>query len=120
MAYRDVFRPYLPEPALVAQDIQAQFRELGITVNITGMESGAFVDASDRGELALFLQGWIAAYPDQTDFLSAHFGKGANKHFDAGYEDVWALLDRAGAVSDSASEASSMPRSTTWSGSTSP
>ena len=101
LAYRDVFRPYLPEPALVAQDIQAQLKELGITVNINVMESGAFLDASDRGELALFMRGWTADYPDQTNFLSVNFGKGANKQFGAGYEDMWALLDRAGAVSDS-------------------
>jgi ABC-type transport system substrate-binding protein len=49
LAYRDVVRGYLPEPGLVAQDIQAQLAELGITVNITVMESGAFLDAADQG-----------------------------------------------------------------------
>ena len=50
LSYRDVVRGYLPEPGLVAQDIQAQLKEnLGITVKIKVMESGAFLDAAETG-----------------------------------------------------------------------
>ncbi|MFN2243155.1 MAG: ABC transporter substrate-binding protein, partial [Anaerolineae bacterium] len=52
ISYRDVFRSYLPEPALVAQDIQAQLKaNLNIDAEIVVMESGEFIDAADAGEL---------------------------------------------------------------------
>lgn len=50
--YRDVVRGYLPAPALVAQDIQAQLKaNLNIDATIEVMESGAFLAASDAGQL---------------------------------------------------------------------
>lgn len=102
LAYRDVVRGYLPEPGLVAQDIQAQLKELGITANIKVMESGAFLDASDAGELTMYLLGWGADYPDQTNFLDYHFGRGASKQFGAGFPDLWAVLEQAASLSDQA------------------
>lgn len=103
LAYRDVFRGYLPEPALVAQDIQAQLKDnLGITANIKVMESGAFIDASDAGELTMYLLGWGADYPDQTNFLDFHFGRGASDQFGAGFEDIWTTLEKAASLSDQA------------------
>ncbi len=102
LSYRDVVRSYLPEPALVATDIQAQLKDLGITANINVMESGAFLDASDRGELDMFLLGWGADYPDQTNFLDYHFGEGASASFGAGFPDIWAVLAEAASLSDPA------------------
>jgi ABC-type transport system substrate-binding protein/ABC-type amino acid transport substrate-binding protein len=102
LAYRDVVRGYLPEPGLVAQDIQAQLAELGITVNITVMESGAFLDAADEGQLTLYLLGWGADYPDQTNFLDYHFGAGASPQFGAGFEDIQSVLKEAASLSDPA------------------
>lgn len=102
LAYRDVVRGYLPEPSIVAQDIQAQLADLGITVNITVMESGAFLDAADQGELTMYLLGWGADYPDQTNFLDYHFGQGASPQFGAGFEDIWAVLKQAASLSDPA------------------
>ena len=53
LSYRDVVRGYLPQPGLVAQDIQAQLKEnLGINVKIDVMESGAFLDAAKTGQFA--------------------------------------------------------------------
>jgi peptide/nickel transport system substrate-binding protein len=88
--YRDVVRGYLPDPNIVAQDIQAQLREnLNITVNIEVMESGAFLDASDAGQLqGLYLLGWGADYPDQTNFLGYHFGAGSSKQFGDKFDDI--------------------------------
>ncbi len=102
LSYRDVARNYLPEPTLVAQDIQAQLKELGITANLNPMESRAFLDASDRGELDMFLLGWGADYPDQTNFLDYHFGEGASSLFGAGFPDIWAKLARAASLADPA------------------
>ena len=46
--YRDVVRSYLPEPGVVAQDIQAQLKEIGVEAEINVMESGAYIDACHR------------------------------------------------------------------------
>ncbi|MEO8357672.1 MAG: ABC transporter substrate-binding protein [Chloroflexota bacterium] len=88
--YRDVVRGYLPDPNIVAQDIQAQLKEnLNITLNIEVMESGAFLDAADSGQLVgLYLLGWGADYPDQTNFLGYHFGAGSSDQFGDKFPDV--------------------------------
>ncbi|MCK4976116.1 MAG: hypothetical protein KAS36_04220, partial [Anaerolineales bacterium] len=50
--YRDVFRVYLPEPGLVAVEIQTQLRDnLGIEAEVVVMESGEFIDESTNGRL---------------------------------------------------------------------
>lgn len=101
LAYRDVFRSYLPEPGRVAEDIQAQLREnLNVTANITVMESGAFIDASDAGELQMYLLGWGADYPDATNFLDFHFGGGASDQFGDKYPAVTEPLARAASLAD--------------------
>jgi ABC-type transport system substrate-binding protein len=88
--YRDVVRGYLPDPNIVAQDIQAQLAEnLNITLNIEVMESGAFLDAADSGQLTgLYLLGWGADYPDQTNFLGYHFGAGSSAQFGDKFDDI--------------------------------
>ncbi|RJP52428.1 MAG: peptide ABC transporter substrate-binding protein [Anaerolineaceae bacterium] len=93
--YRDVVRSYLPDPNVVSQDIQAQLKaNLNITLNIEVMESGAFLAASDAGQLqGLHLLGWGADYPDQTNFLGYHFGAGASKQFGDHWDDITSALD---------------------------
>ncbi len=102
--YRDVVRGYLPDPNVVAQDLQAQLlANLNITVTIEVMESGAFLAASDAGELqGLYMLGWGADYPDQTNFLGYHFGTGSSKQFGDHFEDIEnALTSGAQLASDS-------------------
>jgi peptide/nickel transport system substrate-binding protein len=100
--YRDVVRSYLPSPGTVGQDIQAQLAEIGVKVTIEVMESGAFLDASDAGDLTMYMLGWGADYPDATNFLDFHFGKNASDQFGAGFEDLWALLDEGASNPDPA------------------
>jgi peptide/nickel transport system substrate-binding protein len=102
IAYRDVVRGYLPEPGTVAQDIQAQLMEnLNIDAQIEVMESGAFLDAADSGQLeGLHLLGWGADYPDQTNFLDYHFGSGASAQFGEGFPDIHEVLSEAASLSD--------------------
>jgi ABC-type transport system substrate-binding protein len=102
ITYRDVVRGYLPNPGVVAQDIQAQLKEIGVEIEIVVMESGAFLDATDRGEVNGFhLLGWGADYPDATNFLDFHFGEGASAQFGDGFEDVWAALKNGGTRANS-------------------
>jgi ABC-type transport system substrate-binding protein len=102
--YRDVFRSYLPEPSLVAQDLQAQLAEnCNIQAEIEVMESGAFIQAADAGELTgLHLLGWGADYPDMTNFLDFHFGAGASDQFGAKFEDITTALSAGAALADNA------------------
>lgn len=100
IAYRDVVRGYLPDPNIVAQDIQAQLAEnLGITATINVMESGAFLDAADSGSLeGIYLLGWGADYPDMTNFLDYHFGAGASAQFGDKFPDLTDVLKQAASL----------------------
>ncbi|MEZ4516815.1 MAG: ABC transporter substrate-binding protein [Chloroflexota bacterium] len=100
IAYRDVVRSYLPDPNIVAQDIQAQLKEnLNIDATINVMESGAFLDAADSGSLSgLHLLGWGADYPDQTNFLDYHFGAGASAQFGDKFDDLTSTLQEAASL----------------------
>jgi len=101
LAYRDVVRSYLPEPGRVAEDIQAQLAEnLKITANIVVMESGAFLDAAQAGQLPMYLLGWGADYPDATNFLDYHFGSGASDQFGDKFPEITEPLAAAAQLSD--------------------
>jgi ABC-type transport system substrate-binding protein len=101
ITYRDVVRGYLPEPGVVAQDLQAQLKDLGITAEIVVMESGAFIDAANAGQIeGIHLLGWGADYPDQTNFLDFHFGAGASPQFGTGFEDIHTVLKEAASLAD--------------------
>lgn len=100
ISYRDVVRSYLPTPGIVAVDIQSQLAEVGIDVEVTEMESGAFLDASDAGELSLHLLGWGADYPDATNFLDFHFGAGASDQFGDKFDEITGPLSEAAQIAD--------------------
>ncbi len=102
LSYRDVVRGYLPQPGVVATDLQAQLKEIGIEINITPKESGAFLDAASAGELPLFMLGWGADYPDATNFLDYHFGSGSNDSFGDKDPKLTDLLTKAAQLSDPA------------------
>jgi ABC-type transport system substrate-binding protein len=104
ITYRDVVRGYLPNPGVVAQDIQAQLADIGVNATINVMESGAFLDAADRGEIDGFhMLGWGADYPDATNFLDFHFGPGSSDQFGEGFPDIWEALQE-GATRSKAEE----------------
>ena len=98
LSYRNVVRGYLPDPVIVAQDIQAQLKEnLGVTVEINEMESGAFLDAADRGQLdGMHLLGWGADFPDVVNFLDAHFSAAAFDQFGTSFDDITDNLTQGG------------------------
>jgi len=75
IAYRDVFRGYLPEPGAVANDISAQLEEnLGITATVEAIESGEFIQSTTQGQYeGIHLLGWTGDYPHITNFLDFHF-----------------------------------------------
>ena len=106
LSFRDVVRGYLPQPALVAQDLQAQLKaNLGVTVKINVMESGAFLDTAKTGTLPMYLLGWGADFPDATNFLDQHFGAGSSPQFGDHFDDLTALLTQAASLSSEAERA---------------
>jgi len=103
--YRDVFRSYLPDPSLVATDLQAQLADIGITAEIIVMESGEFIDESTSGRLdGIHLLGWGADYPHVTNFLDFHFAE-ANPQFGDPHPAVFEALITASGIGDPAEAA---------------
>ena len=100
ITYRDVVRGYLPDPNIVAQDIQAQLLEnLNINAEIVVMESGAFLEAADAGTIeGLHLLGWGADYPDMTNFLDYHFGAGSSDQFGTHIPELTDVLTQAASL----------------------
>jgi len=100
ISYRNVVRGYLPDPATVAVDLQAQLADIGINAEVVEMESGAFLDAADAGELSLHLLGWGMDYPDATNFLDYHFGTGSSAQFGNKFDEITGPLTAAAALAD--------------------
>lgn len=75
IAYRDVFRGYLPEPGAVATDLAAQLKDtLNIDATIEVIESGEFIQTTTTGGYpGIYLLGWTGDYPHITNFLDFHF-----------------------------------------------
>jgi ABC-type transport system substrate-binding protein len=101
--YRDVFRVYLPEPGLVAVEIQSQLKEnLGIEAEVVVMESGEFIAESTEGNLdGLYMLGWGADYLHVTNFLDFHFSR-SNPQYGDPYPEIYEILEEASTIADEA------------------
>jgi ABC-type transport system substrate-binding protein len=95
-----VVRGYLPQPPVVATDIQAQLGEVGIDVTVEEVESGTFIGGANAGQYELLLLGWGMDFPDPTNFLDAHFGSGAADTFGDKFEDITTPLAAAAQLAD--------------------
>ena len=102
LSYRNVVRGYLPSPDKVAQELQAQLAEVGVTVKLKEMESATFIDATSAGEEAFYLLGWSADYPDATNFYDYHFANDNNKQFGTLFPDIVEPIRAAGKLADPA------------------
>jgi peptide/nickel transport system substrate-binding protein len=104
--YRDVFRVYLPEPGIVAQDIQAQLAEnLGIDATVELLESGDFIARATTGQLeGIHLLGWGADYPHVTNFLDFHFNENQTQ-FGNNFPEIYEPLTVGAAIGDPAEAA---------------
>jgi ABC-type transport system substrate-binding protein len=104
ITYRDVVRGYLPQPGVVAQDLQAQLKaNLNINAKLEVMESGAFLKATSAGEVGgLHLLGWGADFPDVVNFLDYHFGVGATDQFGTKWTDITDALTKGAQLADNA------------------
>jgi peptide/nickel transport system substrate-binding protein len=66
LAYRDVWRNYLPNPAATANAIRGDLLAVGIDATVVEYEAGELISKFLAGELDLFLLGWMQdyAHPD--------------------------------------------------------
>jgi len=87
LSYRQVVRVYLPSVDKVAQEIQAQFKKIGVKIKLTPKESGTFIKSSSEGKEPFHLLGWGADYPDATNFIDYHFGA-EHKQFGKAFPDI--------------------------------
>lgn len=102
LSFRNVVRGYLPTPDKVAQEIQAQLKEIGVDVTIEQMESAAFIDATSAGQKAFYLLGWGADYPDSTNFYDYHFANENNLQFGDLFPELVDEIKAAGKIADPA------------------
>src|SRR5215213_4469169 len=98
-SFRDVTRIYVSRQPQVAQEIQAQLAEIGVKINITPMESGAFLESVAAGEQPFFLLGWGMDYPDATNFYDFHFAGGVPRFGDQ-WTDIVDEIKAAGQTAD--------------------
>lgn len=74
LTWRDVVRGYLPNPGIIANDVQAQLAEIGVIADVQVVESGAFLASANAGNEPLHILGWHADFPDASNFYSCCFG----------------------------------------------
>lgn len=57
----------------IGELLQAQLREVGITLELRRLDWAAHLKVVDEGAVTMFRQGWIADYPDPENFLTVLF-----------------------------------------------
>lgn len=62
-------RPYMPEPQRLAEAIQANLRDVGITVTLEPYEFGVFLTKVRNGEHPMCLIGWTGDNGDPDNFM---------------------------------------------------
>ena len=104
LQFRAAVRGYLPDPPVIATEIQQQLKaNLGIDVTLDLEESGAFLDAAAAGTLeGIYMLGWGADYPDPSNFLDYHFGSGSGKKFGTPWPDIVDALNQGLKTADPA------------------
>ena len=99
LTWRDVVRAYLPNPGIIANDIQQQLSEIGVNADVQVVESGAFIASALSGNEPLHILGWHADFPDASNFLTCCHGPNMHQMGNP-YAEVYEPLINAGQVLD--------------------
>jgi peptide/nickel transport system substrate-binding protein len=94
-------RPYFPNPDRVGEVFQADLAAVGIQAEIVTYDWGTYLEKMHAGEADLFLNGWMADYPDATNFLDTFF-TGGDQSLGVPFPELVDLLQRAGSTLDEA------------------
>lgn len=102
--YRDVARPYLPDPTGVATELQAQLlANLGIRAELEVMPEDTFLETVDNGGAdGIHLLGRVASMPEISSLLEPHFGASASREFGAPMTQLVDALTTAATTIDDA------------------
>jgi len=95
-----VSRGYYPDPNKVGQVIQSDLKKIGIDAEFVTYDWGVYLDKVAAGEGDLFLLGWMADYPDATNFVDVFFGSGADKSFGPTFPEIVDTLGKAASEAD--------------------
>jgi ABC-type transport system substrate-binding protein len=97
-----ISRPYFPHPDRVGEALQANLAAVGIQAEIVTLDWGTYLDKVFAGEADLFLNGWMADYPDATNFLDTFFGAGSDDSLGLKLPELVQMLQEAGSTLDKA------------------
>jgi peptide/nickel transport system substrate-binding protein len=104
LSYRPVWRPYQPDPGVVATAIYSYLQAVGIEATVIEYESGEFLEKWMNGELDLFLLGWGADYLHPDNFFTPILCGPGNLGFGPLDETLCTIVDSARAESDFAAQ----------------
>lgn len=68
-------RPYLPEPMKIAEAIQSDLAEIGITAEIVSMEWATYLEDTKNGKHSMAMYGWTGVMADPDNFLYPNLSK---------------------------------------------
>ena len=106
---RDLVTSHTPYPKEIAQDVQDQLLAIGVKAKIEVLESTSFTDRLISGKnVGLGIGGgWVADYPDPTNYLDFFFraDSSGSARFGAPYLDVSEILVQAAQATDAAKRA---------------
>lgn len=68
-------RPYLPEPVKIAEAIQSDLSEIGITAEIVSTEWATYLDDTKSGKHTMAMYGWTGVMADPDNFLYPNLSK---------------------------------------------
>ncbi len=102
LSYRNVSRPYQPDPKALVQEVQSELKQIGVTVDLKEEESTTFLNNVDEGKEPFFMVEWIANYPGATDFLDYHLNNPTLAEFGNSFPDIVTELTAAAKLSDPA------------------
>jgi peptide/nickel transport system substrate-binding protein len=96
-----ISRPYFPYPDRVGEAIQADLAAVGIQAEIITYDWGTYLEKVFAGEADLFLNGWMADFPDATNFLDTFF-TGSDDSLGPAFPELVTLIQDAGSILDPA------------------
>ncbi len=101
LSYAERTRPYFPQPTKIAQDLQAQFAEIGINVTLSLQEWAAYLPYTREGNAQMFLLGWSEDFPDATNWYDVYL-MGTTKSTGDPWPDIMDEVKAAARLSDPA------------------
>lgn len=104
LQYRDVPRPYLPDPTAVATEIQAQLlANLNITAELEVIPEESYLAMVDEGRAdGIHLLGRTMSVPEVSGVLDPQFGAGASSEFGQPIDALVDALAAGAATTDAA------------------